>query len=62
MAEKQTYESDIVLEEIVKSPYKYGFKTDIETEEFPKGIKFGIKNPYKKASFTGLITMRNDNP
>ena len=38
MAEKQTYESEAILEEIVTSPYKYGFKTNIETEEFPKGV------------------------
>ena len=38
MAEKQTTNSDTVLEEIVASPYKYGFKTEIETEDFPKGI------------------------
>ena len=38
MAEKQIYESDVILEEIVASPYKYGFTTDIETEDFPKGI------------------------
>jgi Fe-S cluster assembly protein SufB len=28
----------MVLEEIVASPYKYGFTTNIETEDFPKGI------------------------
>ena len=38
MAEKQLSESDVILEEIVTSPYKYGFKTNIETEDFPKGI------------------------
>ena len=38
MAEKQTSKSDTILEEIVTSPYKYGFTTNIETEEFPKGI------------------------
>ena len=38
MAEKQIYESDVIIEEIVASPYKYGFTTDIETEDFPKGI------------------------
>ena len=42
MAEKQLYESDMILEEIVASPYKYGFKTEIETEEFPKGITMEI--------------------
>ena len=38
MVEKKNYESDVILEEIVASPYKYGFTTDIETEDFPKGI------------------------
>ena len=42
MTKKQVYESDVILEEIVTSPYKYGFKTDIETEEFPKGITIDI--------------------
>ena len=37
MSEKQVYESDIILEEIVTTPYKYGFTTNIETEDFPKG-------------------------
>jgi Fe-S cluster assembly protein SufB len=38
MVDKKIYESDMVLEEIVASPYKYGFTTNIETEDFPKGI------------------------
>jgi len=38
MVEKKSYESETVLEEIVTSPYKYGFTTNIETEDFPKGI------------------------
>lgn len=38
MSEKKNYTSDVILEEIVTSPYKYGFKTNIGTEEFPKGI------------------------
>jgi Fe-S cluster assembly protein SufB len=42
MAEKQTQESDQVLEEIVANPYKYGFTTDIEAEEFPKGLNLDI--------------------
>ena len=42
MAEKQVYDSEVILDEIVKSPYKYGFKTEIETEEFPKGITIDI--------------------
>ena len=30
--EKQTNDSEKVLEEIVVTPYKYGFKTEIENE------------------------------
>ena len=29
---------DSTIKELVEQPYKYGFKTDIETEDFPKGI------------------------
>ena len=36
--EKQTNDSEKVLEEIVVTPYKYGFKTEIENENFPKGF------------------------
>ena len=36
--EKQVSNSDQILQNIVESPYKYGFKTEIETEEFPKGL------------------------
>ena len=36
--EKQTNDSEKVLEEIVVTPYKYGFKTEIENENFPKGL------------------------
>ena len=38
MVEKKTLDSDSVLKDIVESPYKYGFKTEIETEQFPKGL------------------------
>jgi len=38
MMEKQVSNSDQILQNIVESPYKYGFKTEIETEEFPKGL------------------------
>ena len=30
--------SDEILDEIVTSPYKYGFTTNLETEEFEKGL------------------------
>jgi Fe-S cluster assembly protein SufB len=48
MVDKQLYKSDVVLEEIVASPYKYGFKTEIETEDFPKGINKKIVNKISK--------------
>jgi len=38
MAEKKVNESEIILDTIVATPYKYGFTTDIETEEFEKGL------------------------
>lgn len=31
-------EGDLSIKEFVNQPYKYGFKTDIEVEEFPKGL------------------------
>ena len=37
MSENQLKEEDI-LDDIVASPYKYGFTTDIATEEFEKGL------------------------
>jgi len=45
MAEKKIIESDeSIVENFVQSPYKYGFKTDIETESFPKGLNLEIIN------------------
>ena len=38
MAEKQSNESEVILDAIVTTPYKYGFKTDIDIEEFEKGL------------------------
>ena len=39
MADNQLNESeDVILDEFVTTPYKYGFTTDIETEEFEKGL------------------------
>jgi Fe-S cluster assembly protein SufB len=37
--EKQVTDSEKLLEEFVITPYKYGFKTNIENESFPKGIE-----------------------
>ena len=48
MAEDQLNKSDEILDEIVTSPYKYGFTTDLETEEFEKGLNEDI---IKKISF-----------
>jgi Fe-S cluster assembly protein SufB len=52
MAEKQTSNiEEAVLDDIVTTPYKYGFKTNIETEQFPKGINLNIiKEISKKKS------------
>ena len=44
MAEDQLNKSDEILDEIVTSPYKYGFTTDLETEEFEKGLNEDIIN------------------
>ena len=42
MTKKQTNKSDSVVENLITSPYKYGFKTEIETEDFPKGINIDV--------------------
>ena len=44
MVEKQIPNSNEILKDIVESPYKHGFKTEIKTEEFPKGINQQIIN------------------
>jgi Fe-S cluster assembly protein SufB len=49
MAEKKITESDeTIVENFLQSPYKYGFKTDIETESFPKGLNLEIINDISK--------------
>jgi Fe-S cluster assembly protein SufB len=60
MTEKQLNESDIVLDTIVTSPYKYGFTTDIETEEFEKGLSAEVvkKISYKKKEPSFLLKFR----
>ena len=50
MVEKQLSEEDIILDDIVTGPYKYGFKTDIETEEFEKGLNKDIINKINRKS------------
>ena len=39
MAKNQPNESEAILDAIVTTPYKYGFTTNLETEEFEKGLK-----------------------
>lgn len=53
MVEKKALDSESVLKDIVESPYKYGFTTKIETEEFPKGINNRI---------IGQISDKKDEP
>jgi len=38
MVENQINKEEALLEDIVATPYKYGFTTNIETEEFEKGL------------------------
>jgi Fe-S cluster assembly protein SufB len=38
MTKKQSNDSEAILDSIVTSPYKYGFTTNLETEEFEKGL------------------------
>ena len=42
MADNQANNSDAILDAIVATPYKYGFTTDLETEEFEKGLNQDI--------------------
>ena len=42
MTEKGLKESEVILDDIVTTPYKYGFTTEIETEEFEKGLNSDI--------------------
>ena len=42
MAEKQPNTNEILLDDFVTTPYKYGFTTNIETESFPKGLNLNI--------------------
>jgi len=44
---------DSNLKDLVDQPYKYGFRTDIETENFPKGINIDIVR---------LISTKKDEP
>jgi Fe-S cluster assembly protein SufB len=42
MAKNQPNESESILDAIVTTPYKYGFKTNLETEDFEKGLNTKI--------------------
>jgi Fe-S cluster assembly protein SufB len=42
MSEKKLTNSEEVLDSIVTTPYKYGFTTDIEVEDFEKGLNSKI--------------------
>jgi len=42
MPEKKLNNSEEVLDSIVTTPYKYGFTTDIEVEDFEKGLNSKI--------------------
>jgi hypothetical protein len=41
-------ESEDILDTIVTSPYKYGFTTNLETEEFEKGLNLDIVRKISK--------------
>ena len=41
-------ESDTSLDTFISTSYKYGFKTDIETEDFPKGLNLKIVEQISK--------------
>lgn len=44
MKEKEKNQSNFEIEQVLNRPYKYGFQTNIEKEEFPKGINPSIIN------------------
>jgi Fe-S cluster assembly protein SufB len=44
MTKDQSNDSGAILDEIVATPYKYGFTTNLETEEFEKGLNTEIVN------------------
>ena len=48
MVKQQPNESEAILDAIVSTPYKYGFTTNLETEEFDKGLS---KKIVEKISF-----------
>lgn len=48
MVDIRMNESDAVLDEIVTTPYKYGFTTDIDIEDFEKGLNLEIVKKISK--------------
>ena len=42
MTKKDINDSEKVLNEFIENQYKYGFRTQIETEDFPKGLNLNI--------------------
>lgn len=60
MVDEKINNSQTVLENVIESPYKYGFTTDIETENFPKGLNIDIvkKISNKKNESTFLKKFR----
>ena len=53
MAEEKLNTSGEVLDAIVATPYKYGFTTDLETEDFEKGLN---------AEIVKKISLKKDEP
>jgi Fe-S cluster assembly protein SufB len=53
-------ESDSVIGDLVNQPYKYGFKTQVEVEEFPKGLNEDVVRMIsaRKAEPTFLLDFR----
>ena len=54
MTKDQSNDSEAILDAIVATPYKYGFTTNLETEEFEKGLSQDIVN---KISFLGPLVI-----
>ena len=72
MAENPSNNSEAILDAIVTTPYKYGFTTNLETEEFEKGLnreiveKISLKKnepeflrTFREKAFTSWEKMKN---
>ena len=61
MTKDQSNDSEAILDAIVATPYKYGFTTNLETEEFEKGLSQDIVNKisFKKNEPEFLKKFRN---